>query len=37
MIMEGQCGVFNPELLEYFRREEPMLRRFYRKTEGVFE
>ncbi len=37
MILEGQCGVFNPELLEYFRKEEPMLRRFYRKTEGVFE
>lgn len=29
MILDGQCGVFNPALLACFRREEPVLRRFY--------
>ncbi len=35
MILEGQCGVFNPELLECFRKEEPVLRQFYQRTEGA--
>lgn len=29
MILEGQCGVFNPKLLECFRKAEPVLRSFY--------
>ena len=33
MILEGQCGAFNPELLECFRREEPVLRQLYRVKE----
>lgn len=31
MIKDGKCGVFNPELLEIFLREEPRLRELYRK------
>ena len=34
MISSGQCGVFNPKLLDCFRKEEPLLRRFYH-TEGA--
>lgn len=34
MILEGQCGVFNPRLLECFRQAEPLLRRFYHTAEG---
>ena len=34
MISSGQCGVFNPKLLDCFRQEEPLLRRFYH-TEGA--
>ena len=29
MILDGQCGVFNPKLLECFRKAEPVLRSFY--------
>ena len=29
MILEGQCGAFNPRLLECFQKAEPVLRRFY--------
>lgn len=29
MILDGECGVFNPALLEAFTQEEPALRRFY--------
>lgn len=31
MIKDGKCGVFNPDLLEIFLREEPRLRELYRK------
>lgn len=34
MISSGQCGVFNPKLLDCFRKEEPLLRQFYH-TEGA--
>ena len=34
MISSGQCGVFNPKLLDCFQKEEPLLRRFYH-TEGA--
>lgn len=34
MILNGQCGTFNPDLLDCFRQEEPILRRLYR-TEGT--
>ena len=37
MILDGECGVFNPELLKYFCQEEPSLRRFYQKKEGESE
>lgn len=29
MILSGQCGVFNPHLLECFQQAEPVLRQFY--------
>lgn len=35
MILDGQCGVFNPKLLECFCRAEPVLRKFYLSTEGA--
>lgn len=35
MILDGECGAFNPKLLEAFRREEPALRRFYTITKGM--
>lgn len=35
MILGGQCGVFNPHLLECFQQAEPMLRRLYLSAEGV--
>ena len=35
MILAGQCGVFNPRLLECFRQVEPELRRLYRPQGGV--
>ena len=35
MILNGQCGVFNPRLLECFRKTEPVLRRFYQPAKGV--
>ena len=34
MILQGQCGAFNPRLLECFRQAEPLLRRFYEAAEG---
>ena len=34
MILGGQCGTFNPELLDCFRETEPMLRSFYRNGKG---
>lgn len=35
MILSGQCGVFNPDLLECFQQAEPVLRRLYPSGEGV--
>ncbi len=35
MILNGQCGVFNPKLLEYFRQVEPSLRKFYHTSKGA--
>ena len=37
MILDGQCGVFNPRLLECFQKEEPVLRRLYPEREGASE
>ncbi len=37
MILGGQCGVFNPRLLEGFRQVEPVLARFYATGEGMDE
>lgn len=34
MILNGQCGAFNPRLLECFRQAEPVLRLFYQPAEG---
>ena len=34
MILEGQCGTFNPKLLDCFRQAEPVLRRFYHTAQG---
>lgn len=34
MILEGQCGTFNPKLLECFRQVEPRLRKFYNTAQG---
>ena len=33
MILDGECGVFNPRMLEYFRKAEPRLRELYRNKE----
>lgn len=33
MILDGECGVFNPRMLEYFRQAEPRLRQLYQKEE----
>ena len=35
MILDGECGVFNPKLLKYFQEAEPILRKFYPRMEGV--
>ena len=35
MILSGQCGVFNPRLLECFRQVERDLRSLYRPMEGA--
>lgn len=35
MILGGQCGVFNPKLLECFRQAEPVLRSFYHPAGGM--
>lgn len=35
MILSGQCGVFNPRLLECFRQVEHELRSLYRPMEGA--
>lgn len=35
MILRGECGVFNPKLLEHFRRAEPVLRQFYPQAKGM--
>ena len=35
MILGGECGAFNPQLLEAFRWEEPALRCFYTTTKGT--
>ena len=35
MILSGQCGVFNPRLLECFRQVECGLRSLYRPMEGA--
>ena len=35
MILDGQCGVFNPRLLEYFVRAEPVLAQLYQSTRGA--
>lgn len=37
MILDGQCGVFNPRLLDCFCRAEPVLRGFYQPIKGVQE
>lgn len=34
MIRNGECGVFNPTLLEAFSAVEPAIREFYRQKEG---
>ena len=34
MILSGQCGVFNPRLLEAFQQTEPVLRQFYQPDQG---
>lgn len=34
LILEGKCGVFNPRLLEFFQKVEPVLRGFYRPIKG---
>ena len=34
MILSGQCGTFNPLLLDAFRQEEPSLRKFYVPAKG---
>ena len=34
MILEGQCGAFNPKLLDCFCRAEPVLRKFYQPVIG---
>ncbi len=34
MILDGECGVFNPRMLEYFRKAEPWMRQLYRKEES---
>ena len=31
MILNGECGIFNPRMLECFRVEEPRLRQLYKK------
>lgn len=31
MIMDGQCGAFNPELLEYFKGIEQLIKELYKK------
>lgn len=35
MILDGQCGVFNPRLLACFRRAEPVLRGLYQPLKGT--
>ncbi len=39
MIKNGECGVFNPRLLECFMQTEPMIRRWYTEddAEGIME
>ena len=34
MILEGQCGAFNPKLLDSFCKAEPVLRNFYQPVIG---
>ena len=29
MMVDGECGTFNPEMLQYFLDVEPELRKFY--------
>lgn len=33
MIMDGQCGVFNPLLLQYFKDIEPLIKDLYKKKK----
>lgn len=35
MIRTGQCGVFNPKLLDAFFAVEPLLHRLYEPAPGV--
>ncbi len=35
MILDGECGAFNPRLLACFREAEPVLRQFYQPPEGA--
>ena len=35
MILEGQCGAFNPRLLGCLRRAEPVLRKLYQPWGGA--
>lgn len=37
MILDGQCGVFNPKLLKYFQQAEPVLSQLYKPVKGVTE
>ena len=34
MILGGQCGVFNPRLLQYFQEAEPALSQLYNPKKG---
>ena len=34
MILKGECGAFNPRLLEGFLQAEPLLRKFYQTPEA---
>lgn len=35
MILNGECGVFNPRLLACFQKAEPVLRKLYPRIEGA--
>mgnify|MGYP005905983891 CR=1 FL=1 len=35
LILQGQCGAFNPKLLDCFVRAEPGLRKLYESEKGL--